>query len=263
MDTAADHIRAGDLGAARAKLLEAVRTAPKDVAARFELAELQIVLGEWERADGHLQVVSTQDPTWTPVTALLRQLIRASVEREEVFTAGRAPGLAVDPTPEVEAALRALVAERAGGAAPDPDADTQDETGADLAGEVDGRAFQGLRDADDRTAGVCEILTSTGAYMWAPWSRVRRLSLRPPERLRDLVWRAAELELEGGPEGVVYLPAIYFAPAAEMTDAHRLGRATDWVEAGGRVRGLGQRCLLLGDDMAALGEIGELAVTRP
>lgn len=256
MTTAAEHIRAGDLQAARALLVEAVRANPADAVRRFELAELQIVLGEWEKADGHLQLVSTQDPTWTPVTALMRQLVRAAMARDEVFAAGRAPEFAVDPTPEVAASLAALVAARAGGEAPP----TDDSVGAALRGEADGRAFEGLRDLDDRLAPVLEVLTSTGRYMWAPWSRVRVLTLRPPERLRDLVWRAAELELEDGPEGVVYLPVLYPAPAGEPTDAHRLGRATDWVEENGRVRGLGLRVMLVGEEDVALSDLTEVAV---
>lgn len=260
MQTAAQQILAGDLQGARATLVEAVRLHPSDATHRFELAELQMLLGEWERADGHLTLASTQDPTWTPLTAILRQLIRAAVERQEVFEAARAPEFAVEPTPALEQALRALIAEREGSSEIDPA--SADEVGATLTGEIDGRPFTGLRDLDDRTAGVLEILTGGGQYMWAPWSRVRSLAFRPAERLRDLVWRAAELELEEGPSGLVYIPAIYSAPGAQMTDALRLGRETDWIERGGRTHGLGQRCLLVGEDVVALGEITELTL-RP
>ena len=216
MPTASQSIRDGDLHGARATLVEAVRGAPADAARRFELAELQIVLGEWERADGHLSVLSTQDPSWTPVTAVLRQLIRGALARHEVFEAGRAPELAVEPTPELEAALRALVAARDGDARSPA---SPEDVGATLAGECDGEAFVGLRDLDDRLAGVLEILTGDGRYLWAPWSAVRSLELRPAERLRDLVWRAA---------------------------------------AG--VRGVGQRCLLVGERDLAFGDIGSLNV---
>ena len=106
-----------------------------------------------------------------------------------------------------------------------------------------------MRDLDDRTADVLELLTPTGKYVWAPWSQVVSLTLRPLERPRERVWRPAELELRGAPSGVVYLPMIYPAPAEAMTDALRLGRETEWVDRAGLTCGLGQRCLLVGEEM--------------
>ena len=45
-----------------------------------------------------------------------------------------------------------------------------------------------------------------------------------------------------------------------MDDAHRLGRATDWIEDDAGARGIGQRTFLVGDDALALDEIGVLKV---
>jgi type VI secretion system protein ImpE len=87
---------------------------------------------------------------------------------------------------------------------------------------------------------------------------VAGLQVHSPERVRDLVWRRAELEVRGGPTGVVYLPALYPTPPA--TDAQALGRETDWVEADGAVHGVGLRTFLVGDEAAALGDFTELRV---
>ena len=194
--------------------------------------------------------------------ALQRQLVRAAKHRDEVFAAGRSPDLVTPPSPAVETALRILTESRAGGdaAALREAADAQ---APELTGTRDGAPFATLRDADDRTADVIEVLTSTGKYVWAGWSEVVSLELRPVERPRDLVWRAADLELRDGPTGVVYLPTTYYAPPAELTDAQRLARETDWTERGGLTCGIGQRCLLIGEDLVPLSTLHELTVTGP
>jgi type VI secretion system protein ImpE len=56
------------------------------------------------------------------------------------------------------------------------------------------------------------------------------------------------MSVADGPEGDVYMPAVYAADEP-LTDALRLGRETDWREAeGGMVRGVGQRVFLAGEE---------------
>lgn len=75
-------------------------------------------------------------------------------------------------------------------------------------------------------------------------------------RPRDLLWRRASMTVADGPDGEVYLPAIYAADDA-TTDALRLGHETDWRETeGGPVRGVGQRLLIVGEDAVAMMELG-------
>ncbi len=259
MTSAADLIRSNDLVGARAATIEAVKRAPADAQARYDLAEVLIMLGEWERADTHLDLASTQDPTFATVVALLRQLVRAAVHRDEVFTAGRSPDLVTESTPVIETGLRILLESRTG-----EDAGAlrtaADDAAPELVGTCDGAPFTTLRDLDDRTADVLELLTPTGKYVWAPWSQVVSLKLLPLKRPRERVWRPAELELRDGPSGVIYLPMIYPAPAEAMSDALRLGRETAWAERAGLTCGLGQRCLLVGEEMATLSGVGELTL---
>lgn len=259
MSKSAELIKAGDLAGARAELVAQVKARPTDAALRFEFAELLLVLGEWDRADNQFDLVSTQDVSYGMLVALIRQLIRGELARAEVFTAGRTPELIGDATEEVEAALKLLLELREGGDA-GAVREAADAAAPSLSGTVDGKAFAGIRDLDDRTADVLEVLTSTGKYYWIPWSRIRSLELKAPERLRDLVWRAADLDVADGPEGVVYIPATYVAQAEEQTGASRLGQETRWVEEGGIVRGVGLRCLLAGEDEVALSEFTTLAL---
>jgi type VI secretion system protein ImpE len=59
-----------------------------------------------------------------------------------------------------------------------------------------------------------------------------------------------------GPDGEVYLPALYAGSHAAAEDGLRLGRATDWAGGQGRpVRGSGQRTFLVGDEAKTLMEI--------
>jgi type VI secretion system protein ImpE len=255
----AELVKAGEIAAARAELLARVKAAPGDPVKRFELAELLLITGEFERADNHFDLVATQDTTWATPIALIRQLIRAEVARRDVLEKGASPDLIGDATPEVEAGLRVLMELRGGGDA-GAVREAADEAAPELAGTLNEARFLGIRDLDDRTADVLEVLTSTGKYYWIPFGHIRSLTMRPPERLRDLVWRACELEVADGPTGVVYIPAVYVAAPEEQTDAQRLARESDWIEAQGITRGVGQRCFLIGDDIVALSEIETLAV---
>lgn len=246
-------LRTGDLTALRQLFAGRVRAEPGRAAHRLDLADILIVQGELERADGHLELAQQQDTSLALPVALTRQLIRAATARAETFDQRRPPELVAEPDAAIEAAL-ARLAGVAGAADPVP-----------VAATIDGQAVDGFLDADDRTADVLEVLTSTGKYVWVPFGQIASLRLSPPERLRDLVWRPAELEVRGGPTGVVYLPAIYHHPVQggggeALTDAHRLGRATDWIEDGDRAIGVGLRTFLVGDDALALGEFDELAV---
>lgn len=260
MTKAAELIRDVDLATARLRLVEEVKRRPADPETRLALAEVLILLGEWEKADAHLDLASTQDPGWAQPVALRRQLVRAAAHREDTWAHGRPPDLVTDPTPRIETALRILAAARDGGDAAALRAEA-DAAFPSLGVELDGASVSGWRDGDDRTADVLEVLTSTGKYVWVSLDQVTSLELQPVEHPRDRVWRAAELEVADGPTGVVYLPMIYpAAPGAPpLSDAQRLGKETDWAEAGGLACGVGQRCWLIGDDLVAASEVATLA----
>jgi type VI secretion system protein ImpE len=240
-------LRQGDLDGLRSLLAGRVRSEPSQAGHRLALADILILQGELEKADNQLEIAAQQDTQLALPVALTRQLIRAATARAETFSQRRPPELVAEADPAITAALAKLAG-----------ADVASQELAELQGTIDGRAFTGLRDGDDRTADILEVLTSTGKYVWVSFAQVGSLKLAEPERPRDLVWRQAELEVRGGPSGVVYLPTIY--PAAIMSDAQRLGRETDWIEEGDQTVGVGLRTFLVGDDAVALGEFTELAV---
>jgi len=119
------------------------------------------------------------------------------------------------------------------------------------------RPFDDFRDVDDCHAGFFEVLTTTGKYFWIATERVLSIEFHAPRRPRDLAWRRATMSVADGPDGEVYLPAIYDADDPNLADEFRLGRATDWAgDESGPVRGIGGRVVLVGDEALGIMELG-------
>ena len=250
-DTAGGLFRAGKLEVAITAATSDVRNHPTDLGSRILLAELLLFAGNLERADVILDAASRIDPTAAVAVAEFRQLLRAETARRQCRREGRVPEFIGEPTPALRAVLAALVALRAG---------DRDEA-ARCAGEADasrprtpGQAgdvpFNDFRDADDLGAGFFEMLTTTGKYFWIPTERVISIDFHAPHRPRDLTWRRGSVSVAEGPDGVVYIPAIYDTDASDITEELRLGRNTDWVgPEDGLVLGRGQRVFLVGDEV--------------
>jgi type VI secretion system protein ImpE len=255
--TAAALFHAGRLDDAVAAAQAALRKAPTDLNMRVLLGELLAFTGNLERADVVLDAASAIDPTTALVVAEFRQLIRADMARRQLFRDGRVPEFLADPTEVQRLQLAALVALRAGDMAEaSRQAEAAEAARPHAAGKHGDAAFDDLRDADDLLAGSFEVLTTTGKYFWIPTERVQTLEFHAPKRPRDLLWRRASMSVEAGPDGEVYLPAVYVSDDP-LTDALRLGRETDWRQTdGGPVRGVGQRMLIVGEDAVPMMDLG-------
>jgi type VI secretion system protein ImpE len=258
--TPREHYQAGQLKEAVAAALESVKKHPTDVQRRGLLCELLCLSGDLERADRQLDTMSQQDPQTAVGISLWRQLIRAETARQEVFTQGRTPEFLGEPSPNLQLYLRALVALRIG--QPEEAASLlaqAEETRPKLSGICNGRPFVDFRDLDDRLAGFCEVLTSTGKYYWIPLDRVRVIDLHPPQRPRDLLWRQAYMSVADGPEGEIYLPTIYPGTAETQDPQLQLGRGTTWLESETEVvTGRGLRMFLIGEEDQTILELQHL-----
>lgn len=256
-ETAGDLFKAGKLTAAVEAATAAVRKSPNDVGARVLLAELLLFAGNVERADVILDAAGDIAPDTAVVIAEFRQLLRAELARRQLRRDGRVPEFLGEPTPAATATLAAMVALRAGDLA---EAAKAAEAVEALRPRVSGRdgkaAFDDFRDADDLCAGYFEVLTTTGKYYWIPTERVESIEFHPPKRARDLCWRRASMSVSEGPDGDVYIPVTYGSDDAGLDEALRLGRATDWTDGVGPVRGLGQRVFLVGDEARNIMELG-------
>ncbi|MBL8896674.1 MAG: tetratricopeptide repeat protein [Planctomycetes bacterium] len=250
---AQDLYRAGKLDEAIEASNADVRKDPSNPDARAFLADLLCLVGNFERADVQLDALSKILPGAMAAVALVRQLVRGEQWRQQCFLEGRIPELLGVPDERMKLHLKALALLRSGDpAAASGELERAEELRGALRGSGASGAFEDFRDADDLTASFFEVLTSTGKYYWIPMERVARLELRPLERPRDLLWRRAAMEVRSGPEGEVYLPAIY-APAPKDA-ASRLGRTTEWTESA-PVRGVGARCFLVGEELRTLHEL--------
>jgi type VI secretion system protein ImpE len=257
--SAATLFRAGKLDEAIANAQAVVRKSPTDLNARVLLGELLAFAGNLERADVVLDAASAIDPTAALVVAEFRQLIRADMARRQLFRDGRVPEFLSEPTETQRLQLAALVALRGGdGAEAARQAEAAEAVRPRAPGKHGDTAFDDWRDADDLLAGSFEVLTTTGKYYWIPTERVVSVEFHAPKRPRDLLWRRASMSVSEGPDGEIYVPAIYATDDA-MTDALRLGRETDWKEVeGAPVRGIGQRVFVVGEDAIALMDLGNV-----
>jgi type VI secretion system protein ImpE len=252
---AGDLFREGRLAEAIAAAGAAVKQKPTDVALRVLLAEFLLFHGDFARADNVLTAAPTVDPSAELVVAEFRQLLRAAVARRQLLQDGRVPEFLGEPTPAQRHLLQALVSLRGGDqATAAAAAEAAEAARPNVGGVGNGKPFADFRDADDLIGGSFEVLTTTGKYFWIPVETVVSLEFHPPQRPRDLFWRRCSMLVRNGPEGDVYLPAVYDTDG-EVNDAHRLGRATEWTQSE-PVRGSGQRVFLVGEEGVAIHELG-------
>jgi type VI secretion system protein ImpE len=257
--------RAGKLDQAIAAANAEVRRRPGDLGCRILLAELLVFSRNLDRADLILDATSRADPASAVVIAEFRQLLRGETARRQVGREGRVPEFLGAPPPALRAALAARAASRAGDTAEAMRQAAAIETArprtpGELTNGTGKIAFDDFRDIDDLCAGFFEVLTTTGKYYWIPTERVLSIAFHPPRRPRDLAWRRATMSVSSGPDGEVYLPAIYDSLRSDLSDDHRLGLASDWrgEDEGAPMQGIGRRVFLAGDDACSVMDIVEL-----
>jgi type VI secretion system protein ImpE len=261
--SAGEHFQAGRLQEAIAAQNEEVRQHPEDAGRRAFLVELLCFTGNLTRADTLLDTVAHQHPKLAVGMSLFRHMIRAEQARQQFYTDGRLPEFLEQPTPLLRLHLEASIRLREGQPAEAvrllAEAEAQRPK---LHGICDGQRFDDWRDLDDLTAGFLEVLATNGKYYWIALDRIERLQFHVPELARDLLWRGAHLTCRGGgPDGEVWVPALYAGTHAEADDRLRLGHLTDWRGGNGTpVRGVGQRIVLVGSEARPIMEIKEIVL---
>ena len=71
--------------------------------------------------------------------------------------------------------------------------------------------------------------------------------------------RRASVSVTGGPDGDVYLPAVYDTDQPDISDELLLGRATDWIgPETGPMLGIGQRVFVVGEDATGIMDLTTL-----
>lgn len=252
---------AGRLTDAIAAITEEVKKKPMDVHKRGFLCELLMVAREWERADKQLDFIGHQNPDAMMTVAMWRQLLRAGQARDQFFSEGRIPEVLEEPDELVQLYLKASLLVREGDkASAFTVLEEAEKIRPRLSGSINGQAFDDFRDLDDSFPGVFEVFTSTGKYYWIPADRIESIEFHAPESALDLTLRRATLQTNNeGPDGEVYIPAIYANIPDDDKDRTLLGRTTDWQgDEGEPVTGVGLRMFYVNDEAKTIMEIQNL-----
>jgi type VI secretion system protein ImpE len=259
MGKAEDSFKAGRLTAALDELQAEVRQKPADAKLRIFLAQLLMMMGQWDRAVTQLKVIGEMDASALPMARAYRAAIDCELLRADVFAGKRSPLLFGDPEPWIAGLLKALGIDGEGKAADAAALRAESiETAPTSAGKLNGEAFEWLADADSRLGPMLEVLLN-GAYYWVPLHRVQQIKIDPPSDARDLIWLPAQFTWSNEGEAVGFIPARYPGSEASPEDAIRMSRKTEWRElAASSFAGLGQRLLATDAAEYSLLEVREI-----
>jgi len=263
MTDAEAQLRAGNIASCLLTLQNEIRSNPADSKRRVFLAQIYMLAGEWERAATQLSVIAEMDAGAIPMAHAYRTAIQCERLRASVFDGERSPLIFGDPEPWIALLVQSLAMLRAGRA--DDAARLRDEayeSAPTMLGAINGTEFEWIADADSRLGPILEVMLN-GAYYWAPFHRISRIVMTPPEDLRDLVWLPAQLTWTNGGESTGFIPVRYVGSETADDDALRLARKTEWLPLGANAfAGQGQRVLATSAVETPLLEVREIAL-RP
>ena len=240
----AQAIRDGDLDAARAMAVAAVKAKPGDVAQRALLFQILAVQGDWARAEAQLDMIGTLDAGALSLVSDYKGAIAAEKARAHVMAGVARPAIFGKPERWLAHMVEALRLDGLHSAAAAYDMRCAAlEAATASPGMIDGAPFAWIMDADHRFGPVLECVLN-GDYHWVPFSALSRLTLEKPHDLRDLVWAIGVAEFVNGGSWPIFAFARY--PDSGIVSggdaAHALGRRTDWRALhDDHYAGLGQR----------------------
>jgi type VI secretion system protein ImpE len=262
-EAAEQHLKNGDPAAALARLQEDVRARPSDAKLRVFLFQLLCVLGQWERALNQLKVASELEPLALPMAQMYGDAVRCEAIRAQVFDGHKSPMILGEPDQWLALLIESRLRAGRGEAAQSEELRVRAfEEAPTSSGEIDGRPFEWLADADSRLGPVMEAIIN-GRYYWVPFSRLTKVAIEAPEDLRDLVWMPAHLDFDNGGESLALIPTRYPGSESSGDGTIALARKTEWEAIGeDAYRGLGQRILATDDGETPILEIRTISV-RP
>jgi type VI secretion system protein ImpE len=226
MRQAQDLYRDGKLTEAIASLQAYLREQPGEKRARSFLFELLCFAGEFDRARKQLMVLAEDSNDTRLGVSFYLAALTAESERQSWY----------DEVPASETA-----------------------DGNTVAGECNGKRFQGIQDLDNRLGGALEFLAA-GKYHRIAFRNLKRVEMAAPTRVRDLYWRTANAEtteeLGSSELSSILIPVLYPHTYLFDDDLTRLGRTTDFaLSAAGAEIPCGQRMLTIGREQIPLLEI--------
>ncbi len=251
MSPAETLLREGDLGGARADLVELVRKSPGSVEARMFLFQLLCLTGEWQKARAQLSALAQLSPEAQMLSVAYGQAIEAELVRADAF-AGKAPvALLVKSAGWAEDLAAALGHEAAGRIAEAEAARNKAfDAAPDTPGELDGHAFDWIADADARFGPSLEAIIA-GKWGLLPFSSLEYVKSSGPKDLRDTVWLPVQVGFKSGQSVAGFLPVRYPGTEKSTETSDVLARSTQWIDGPLGESGLGQHVLSLSDGEGA------------
>ena len=254
MTTAKELFDAGELQAAIDELTGRVKANPADTQQRIFLFELLLFAADWDRAERQIDVIAHQSMESGLGVQVYRENIKAERDRSRLFSGGLRPHFITEPPAYVELHLAAINRLREGNVGGARDTlDRAEEDRPAFGGALNGQPFSDFRDYNDLVGPVLETIVQ-GQYTWIPFEHISRIEVDAPKQLRDLIWTPARIETTDGNGGEIHIPALYEGSGNHPDDQVKLGRMTDWKDAGeGLYLASGMRLFLVdGADRALL-----------
>jgi len=234
-------VKEGRLDDALAALQNTVRDAPAKADLRVFLFQLLSVQGRWDRALTQLNVAAELEPKNLLMAQVCRAALQCEAMRADVFAGKRTPLFLGEPQAWLGQLVESLRLRAEGHHAHADDLrDRAFEAAPATPGFVDQKPFAWLADVDDRLGPVFEIILE-GRYYWVPMANVAALDIDKPEDLRDAVWSPVRFTWTNGGDAIALMPVRYPGTEGSGDDALRLARKTEFVDADGHERPLGQR----------------------
>lgn len=254
-----DLIKEGKLAEARLNLVSALKNHPGDIAGRTLLFQVLLFLGEWDKAERHLEVLADVDAMMAPTVSLYINLLNCERERAEV-TAFRTMPSFLPSTPTYFEAYYSACQQLQD----NPDGKGQEIFAAmesqipQVTGTVNGVEFSGMRNTDDVLAFALEVF-AYDRYFWVPFESIREIIVTPPQTLLDLMWISASITTWSGLSMNGFLPVLYPDTWKHDNEQIRMGRMTDWSSpSGGCVRGIGRQVFVFGEQDVSILEFREI-----
>ncbi len=256
-----DLFKEGRLQEAVDAQLKEVKANPADHGKRLFLFEMLAFSGDLERAGRQIEVINYGELERDKAVMDYRKLLDAEQARRRLFSEGLTPQFFAGEMPEhVRVRLEAVNCLRNKQPAAARELLERANSTPPVKGELNGKPFGLLRDADDLFGTVLEVMTQ-GHYYWVPLEQLESLAIKAPQFPRDLLWLPAHLSLRDGATGPVFLPVLYPGSHAHGDNQVKLGRLTDWKSTdSGPTRGVGLHTFLVDDDGLTLLEWRQLTV---
>src|SRR5580700_267488 len=238
-----------------------IRDEPANAKSRVFLFQLLSVLGDWQRADTQLQVLSEMDSDSMMLSRIFEPILVCEAIRTDIFAGKRTPIIFGAPPEWIGSLVQAM--ELFGKGEFSAGAELRDkafEAAPTSAGKINGEPFEWIADADERLGPVLEVILE-GHYYWIPFCRIRQIIIEPVTDLRDLVWAPAQFVWENGGQASGHIPARYAGTERLEEASLKLSRKTEWRDKSGIQIGVGQRMLATNAGEYPLLEIRKIEIT--